>query len=256
MFAQPEEVLVQDQPVEPPAETAELESLALERIEDEIAELAAHIYSRRTPTRSSGWPSPASSPATTGDRVATEPRSSCMSTRRRSRITRTGAASSTTGWRSHRRLPGASRATPRWYRSSRRRARRYRWGESVARSTRVTQGAACSRSDVPIPGVREHPVRRRSPSSALGDGWRDEPGQPAPRMPAPSPAHARTGVYRRGSARWSDSLPAPGRQGDRARAAGLTGRSRELRGKTAAPPGSRSVLKPAQPGPASGCTSA
>jgi hypothetical protein len=73
MFAQPEEVLVQDQPVEPPAETAELESLALERIEDEIAELAAHIYSRRTPTRSSGWPSPASSPATTGDRVATDP---------------------------------------------------------------------------------------------------------------------------------------------------------------------------------------
>jgi len=175
MFAQPEEVLVQDQPVEPPAETAELESLALERIEDEIAELAAHIYSRRTQTRSSGSPSPASSPATTGDRVATEPRSSCMSTRRRSRITRTGAASSTTAWRSHRRLPGASRATPRWYRSSRRRARRYRWGESVARSTRVTQGAACSRSDVPIPGVREHPVRRRSPSSALGDGWRDEP---------------------------------------------------------------------------------
>jgi hypothetical protein len=44
MFVQPDEVLAHDQPDDPPAQTADLEHIPLERVEDEIAELASHIY--------------------------------------------------------------------------------------------------------------------------------------------------------------------------------------------------------------------
>jgi hypothetical protein len=120
-----------------------------------------------------------------------------MSMPRRLLAAATGAASSKQGRRSRRRRRAGSPATHQSYGSPSAAASAERWPQDADDPARITEGTASAGPRLPLPRLREPPLRRRTPRPALGKGRRDEARQPAPALSPPPPARARGRLHGR-----------------------------------------------------------